>query len=134
MILTSAALSVRIFTQFEYQGENIMFTRIVIISALILSAPLLNASSGKENSKAVETDTRLHPNGKGWRFDQAKITDSSRPRVLLVGDSILNGYINLSIKSLAGIAYVDAWVTPGHQSTRRGGCRDRRGWLRRRSM
>lgn len=94
-----------------------MVTRIVIIAALLLNVSLSNHVFAVEKSKAIETDERLHPDGKGWRVDQAKIKDSSRPRVLLVGDSILNGYVNLTIKSLSGIAYVDAWVNPLHQST-----------------
>lgn len=63
-----------------------------------------------------ETDARLHSDGKGWRLDQAKITDSKRPRVLLIGDSILNGYLKNVVSALEGEAYVDAWVNPYHQS------------------
>ena len=65
---------------------------------------------------ANETDTRLHSDGKGWRLDKAKITDPKRPRVLLVGDSILNGYRNQVIKALESSVYVDTWVNPYHQS------------------
>lgn len=64
----------------------------------------------------VETDTRLHADGKGWRIDKAKITDPKRPRVLLVGDSILNGYLKSTLAALDGKAYVDAWVNPYNQS------------------
>ena len=39
----------------------------------------------------------------------------SLPRVLLMGDSILNGYLPAVTKALAGKAYVDAWITPTHQ-------------------
>jgi hypothetical protein len=65
---------------------------------------------------AAETDGRLHADGKGWRLDQAKITDPKRPRVLLIGDSILNGYLKQTTAALEGKAYVDAWVNPYHQS------------------
>jgi hypothetical protein len=41
---------------------------------------------------AVETDQRLHADGKSWKFNKAVITDKTRPRVLLMGDSILGGY------------------------------------------
>ena len=65
---------------------------------------------------AKETDKRLHADGKGWKLDKATVTDPERPRVLLIGDSILNGYKNQVIRSLKGKAYIDAWVNPYHQS------------------
>ena len=64
----------------------------------------------------VEKDERLHPDGKGWRLDQAKIVDRSRPRVLLVGDSILGGYFDCVKAELQGKVYVDAWMNPYWQS------------------
>lgn len=64
----------------------------------------------------AESDARLHSDGKGWRLEQAVVTDPDRPRVLLIGDSILNGYQKQVIAALAGEAYVDAWVNPYHQS------------------
>ena len=59
---------------------------------------------------------RLHADGKGWRLDQARITDPKRPRVLLIGDSILNGYLKRATALLDGKAYVDTWVNPYCQS------------------
>jgi len=64
----------------------------------------------------VEKDPRVQSSGKQWRLDQATITDPTRPRVLLIGDSILNGYQSYVVKELAGKAYVDAWVNPYCQS------------------
>jgi hypothetical protein len=64
-----------------------------------------------------EADARLHSDGKGWGLDQAKIEDPKRPRVLLIGDSILNGYLKPVAAALAGRAYVDAWVNPYHQAS-----------------
>ncbi|MBL8828848.1 MAG: SGNH/GDSL hydrolase family protein [Planctomycetaceae bacterium] len=64
----------------------------------------------------VETDPRLHSDGKGWKLNQATIKDPRRPRVLLIGDSILSGYMGHAIKALEGKAYVDAWVNPYCQS------------------
>ncbi len=64
----------------------------------------------------AENDPRLHSDGKGWRLEQAKITDAARPRVLLIGDSIHNGYQKQVITALEGKAYVDTWVNPYHQS------------------
>ena len=36
--------------------------------------------------------------------------------MLLIGDSILGGYMQATIKALEGKAYVDAWVNPYNQS------------------
>ena len=66
-----------------------------------------------------EPDKRVQADGKGWRLDLATITDPTRPRVLLIGDSILNGYLKPVTRALSGKAYVDAWVNPYHQATPR---------------
>ncbi|MFT5107824.1 MAG: poly(3-hydroxybutyrate) depolymerase [Verrucomicrobiales bacterium] len=67
-------------------------------------------------ASAKESEARLQANGKGWRLDRAKRTDTERPCVLLIGDSILNGYFRSVAKTLDGKAYVDAWVNPHWQS------------------
>jgi hypothetical protein len=74
------------------------------------------AADAPKPAAAVESDTRLHSDGKGWRLERAKITDPQRPRVLLIGDSILNGYLRDVLAALDGKAYVDAWVNPYCQS------------------
>lgn len=76
----------------------------------------LVASASIAADKPVEKDLRLHSDGKGWKLNQATIKDPKRPRVLLIGDSILSGYMSHAIKALDGKAYVDAWVNPYHQS------------------
>lgn len=86
---------------------------ILTVSALLL-APL--AALRAAEKPASESDPRLQADGKGWRLDKAKITDSKRPRVLLIGDSILNGYLKQVVRALDGKAYVDAWVNPYCQS------------------
>ncbi|MFZ4779087.1 MAG: SGNH/GDSL hydrolase family protein, partial [Terrimicrobiaceae bacterium] len=58
----------------------------------------------------------LHSDGSPWRFDKAPAADPALPRVLLVGDSILNGYLPAARNLLAGVASVDAWVNPLFQS------------------
>lgn len=78
------------------------------------------SSLAEDGPKAapVESDKRLHADGNGWKLDKATIVDAKRPRVLLIGDSILSGYKKRVIESLKGRAYVDAWVNPYHQSER----------------
>ena len=71
------------------------------------------------SSAATESDPRLHADGAGWRLDQATRIDPKRPRVLLMGDSILNGYLADTVKALEGQAYIDAWVNPLAQSSYR---------------
>ena len=86
-------------------------------SALLIALlvfPTFVALAADEAPK--ETDSRLQSDGKGWRLDQAKIVDPERPRVLLIGDSILNGYLKQVVTALEGKVYVDAWVNPYCQS------------------
>lgn len=85
---------------------------------MILPCPS-HAESGKAAAAQVkETDPRLHADGPGWRLDKARITDEKLPRVLFVGDSILQGYMGVALASLKGKASVDFWVTPLWQSER----------------
>lgn len=70
-----------------------------------------------DDFKDVEPDPRVQADrAEGWDLNQAKITDPARPRVLLIGDSILSGYHGAAIKGLAGKAHVDVWITPLCQS------------------
>ncbi len=67
---------------------------------------------------AQEKDKRLHSGGsKGWGLQKAEVKDPQLPRVLLIGDSILNGYRATVAKALEGKANVDAWVNPFHQAS-----------------
>jgi len=83
---------------------------------LLVSQAALHADGLPNLPAATEPDARLQADGKGWRLDRAKITDPTRPRVLLIGDSILNGYRKHVMSALAGKAHVDAWVNPYCQS------------------
>jgi hypothetical protein len=90
---------------------------VAILAADATSSSVAAAHPAKTEATApVETDARLHADGKGWRLDKAKIVDPKLPRVLLIGDSILNGYVKNVVKNLEGRAYVDAWVNPYNQS------------------
>lgn len=71
---------------------------------------------GADSVAPAEKDKRLHADGKSWKLNKAVITDATRPRVLLIGDSILGGYMNPVIDALSGKAYVDAWMHPHAQS------------------
>lgn len=86
----------------------------LLLLAVVFSCGVICAQ--EPTKSPAESDARLHSDGKGWRLDQAKIVDTTRPRVLLIGDSILNGYLRYAVKGLEGKAYVDGWVNPYHQS------------------
>lgn len=63
----------------------------------------------------TETDKRLPPKGGSWSLRMATVVDASLPRVLLIGDSITNGYLEPVRKALEGKANIDAWITPTSQ-------------------
>ena len=90
-----------------------MIPRFLLLLALL--PPLLVATAFSQTTPGQETDPRLHADGPGWRLQKAAITDPALPRVLLMGDSILNGYLPGVAKALQGKAFVDAWVTPTSQ-------------------
>lgn len=83
---------------------------------ILLSLLIALTASGAGLPSPVETDKRVQSDGKGWRIEKAVIKDAKLPRVLLIGDSILNGYQGLATKLLAGKANVDLWVNPYNQS------------------
>lgn len=56
----------------------------------------------------------LHSDGGGWGFTRAARPAPALPRVLLVGDSVMNGYRGEVIRLLAGKANVDTWATGMH--------------------
>lgn len=67
----------------------------------------------------TETDKRLPAKGGSWSLRMATVTDPTLPRVLLIGDSICNGYLEPVRKALAGKANIDAWITPTSQGDKR---------------
>ncbi len=83
----------------------------------LLLTLLAFSAAAADRPAPVETDKRVQSDGKGWRIEKAVIKDAKLPRVLLIGDSILNGYQGKATKLLAGKANVDLWVNPYNQST-----------------
>jgi lysophospholipase L1-like esterase len=82
---------------------------------LLTAFALLSLPAFAQVAAPKETDARLQADGPGWRLQKAKIENPALPRILLMGDSILNGYLPAVTKALAGKAYIDAWVTPTSQ-------------------
>ena len=50
----------------------------------------------------------------GWGVRQVLVGETTLPRVLLIGDSILNGYHVKAAELLRGKVNLDVWVTPKH--------------------
>lgn len=93
------------------------FGRGVILLCWLLVAGWTHAqTTNVAGALLKETNPGLQPHGGNWRLEKAVITDTNLPRVLLIGDSILNGYRLMVVKSLAGKANVDIWLTPMWQS------------------
>ena len=66
---------------------------------------------------AQESDTRLNAQGGVWRIYPAEAPEPGLPRMLLIGDSVLNGYRAEVCRILKGKANIDAWVNPYHQAS-----------------
>jgi len=112
-----ATLQLANSVHFTPAGYDVLGTQAAKAIQAQLDAPkTAGAGSGSVLPVAVEKDPRVQPHGSNWRFQQAANADPQRPRVLLIGDSILNGYLPLVIKGLDGKADVDAWVNPYCQS------------------
>ncbi|MBN2375387.1 MAG: hypothetical protein JXD22_03230 [Sedimentisphaerales bacterium] len=56
----------------------------------------------------------LQSDGGPWRFYPAKNADENIPKVLLIGDSIMNGYRGRVADMLKGKATVEVWLTALH--------------------
>ena len=87
---------------------RILLLSLLLHSSLAISQPVI--PEGKES------DPRLPTKGGSWSLRVAEVTDPSLPRVLLIGDSITNGYLPLVRTALAGKANIDAWITPTTQA------------------
>jgi len=56
----------------------------------------------------------LQSDGGPWHFYAAEEPPAARARVLLIGDSIMNGYRGAVAEELADVAVVDCWLTGMH--------------------
>jgi len=64
----------------------------------------------------AQTDEQLglHSDGGSWNFYPAKEYNPELPNVLLIGNSVMNGYKNIVIPGLKEKMNVDYWLTPKH--------------------
>jgi len=63
-----------------------------------------------------QTDEQLglHSEGGPWKFYPTREFNDTLSKVLLIGDSVMNGYHQSVIDSLRGKANIDYWLTPAH--------------------
>ena len=62
----------------------------------------------------TDQDLGLHSGGGLWNFYPAIEKNDSLKNVLLIGDSVMNGFRQFVIDSLKKTANVDCWLTPFH--------------------
>ena len=62
----------------------------------------------------TDQELGLHSEGGPWKFYPMTEVNSTLPHVLLIGNSVMNGYHQNVIDSLKGRANVDYWLTPKH--------------------
>ena len=69
---------------------------------------------------AAQTDEQLglHSERGPWKFYPVQEVNTSLPKVLLIGNSVMNGYHHFVIDSLQGSANVDYWLTPVHLNSK----------------
>jgi lysophospholipase L1-like esterase len=92
------------------------FVQCLVFTALTLAAVARLHAEAPAIPQQKETDPNLPPKGGSWSLREATVTDPSLPRVLLIGDSITNGYLEPVRKALSGKANIDAWITPTTQA------------------
>jgi hypothetical protein len=88
-------------------NNKIIITTLLIASLFVLATQ--SCIAGTEDNKLG-----LHSDGGPWRFYPNKDSASALPKVLLIGDSIMNGYRGKVASILKDKANVDVWLTPLH--------------------
>ncbi len=71
-------------------------------------------------SSVAQTDKELglHSDGGPWNFYPTEELAPELPNVLLIGNSVMNGYKNIVISGLKKKANVDYWLTPKHLNSK----------------
>ena len=80
--------------------------QLIILTVLISQFGFTQAQSDEQLG--------LHSEGGPWKFYPAKEKSEDLSKVLLIGNSVMNGFHQSVIDSLKGIADVDYWLTPMH--------------------
>ncbi len=81
-------------------------TALILLSVMLLGTALPCMAGQKVADIGLET------NGDAWQFYTETPRRHALPRIVLIGDSIVNGYRGTVCEALAGVASVDTWLTP----------------------
>ena len=69
-------------------------------------------------ANSSDEELGLHSDGGIWKFYPAQSPNEQLPDILLIGDSIMNGYHRQVIESLKEKANVYCWLTPMHLNSK----------------
>jgi hypothetical protein len=86
--------------------------RIACPTLLLMVMAVSTFLTAAEPTPHPKPQTAAKPSG--WGVRQILVTDPKLPHVLLIGDSILNGYHAKAAELLRGKVSLDVWVTPKH--------------------
>jgi len=92
---------------------NLKMKATQIIRTLFLAFSFLMLLVGKSYCQTDE-QLGLHSEGGPWKFYPVPLVNDSLAKVLLIGDSVMNGYHQFVSDSLNRKANVDYWLTPFH--------------------
>lgn len=81
-------------------------TYLIILAVFTSLCSLVNGQTDQELG--------LHSEGGPWAFHSCKEKNDNLANVLLIGNSVMNGFHQSVIDSLKKIANVDYWLTPMH--------------------
>ena len=92
--------------------------KIARISVFFMMATAVFGLDAVEPSdQELDRKLGMHSDGGRWGFKSSKMK-GELPRVLLIGDSIVNGYQHQVIRALEDEAAVDCWLTPAHLNSK----------------
>jgi hypothetical protein len=83
-------------------GRSLLLALFLVSGALVAAEPTARPKPAAKSKPS------------GWGVRQVLVADARLPRVLLIGDSILNGYHAKAAELLRGKVNLDVWVTPKH--------------------
>ncbi|MCP4645611.1 MAG: SGNH/GDSL hydrolase family protein [bacterium] len=81
-------------------------------ASLALAFAITLAAAAPCAAHQEKTDIGLKTAADAWQFYREQASDPGTPRVLLIGDSIVNGYRGTVVNELNGKAAIDTWLTP----------------------
>lgn len=94
------------FEKTDTIGKMKTIPYLILLTVFTLQIGFVNAQTDQELG--------LHSEGGPWQFHPAIEKNDSLKNVLLIGDSVMNGFHQSVIDSLKKIGNLDYWLTPKH--------------------